>query len=376
MAVIPEYTLPKGNSGMILYGSNNDDSTITLPSMLFNIFYNNTSINTIYTSGNTWIGIGAASEHIGINRRDTSYNKLLYANEIEYGLKVYRLRFEGNSSYSSWGSNNLIWEFTVFEDGVLRIVIEKTPNSATDSFNNPGGAALSVRFETGKSYIFTPQNKNGTNFIMEEGTYLPFQNKYLFVDQEGVKAYVQTEEGSFWTKVSEAPISEELFTTFGIDVLPNDLTGLQNQANLLYFTDNINIVTEMEHYTLEVKEVVTSKPQIIIQRESFQIADSRQISGIEVVTSEVGGTIRIAISTDNRLTYYTFSKETSTFVSINIEDTEEFLLSGIRASELADLDYEVLNQMVGETLNFAYILEKPTLNDTCKLKAVKIRYEE
>ena len=376
MAVIPQYTLPKGNQDMTLFGTRNDDSTVTLPTLEFIFLYNNTAVNTIFSSGNSWIGIGAGTEHISINRRDASYNNLFYANEMEYGLKVFRMRFEGNSSYSSWGSNDLIWEFSVFEDGVIRLVIEKTPNNASDNFNNPGGTALSVRFETGKSYIFTSQNENGTNFIVEEGTYLPCQSKFLFIDGEGVKSYLQAEASSVWSKVADVPITETMFLEYGVDVLPNDLTGLLSQATLCYFTDNPSIVMDMGNYTLEVKEVVTSKPKVIIQRESFQIAQNRNIGVIEVVTSEVGGKIRIAISTDNGLSYKTFSKETSSFVPINIDNMEEFLLNGIRASGLVDLDYMVLNQMVGETLNFAYVLEKPTLNDICKLKAVKIRYEE
>lgn len=376
MAVIPEYTLPKGSSGMTLYGTRNDDSTATLPAMDFNILYNNTSVNTIYTSGNSWIGIGSSTEHISINRRDTSYNNLYYASEMEFGLKVFRVRFEGNSSYSSWGSNNLIWEFSVFEDGVLRLVIEKTPNNANDNFNNPGGNSLSVRFETGKSYIFTPQNENGTNFIVEEGTYIPCQNKYLIVDQEGVKSYVQSEEGSSWVKIADIPISEELFSEFGVDVLPDDLTGLQSQATLFYFTDNPSIVLEKEQYTFEVKEVVTSNPKVILQIEAFQILKDRKIKQIEVVTSEVGGRIRIAFSTDDGMNYYGFSKVTSSFELIDVNDIEDFLQRGIPANDLISINYTELNQRIVDKLSFAYVLDKPTLNDICKLKVVKIKYEE
>lgn len=376
MSVVPEYTLPKGNQGMILIGTSNDDSTVTFPALEFSFLYNNASVNTVFSSGNSWIGIGAGSEHISINRSDTSYNNLFYANETEYGLKVFRIRFEGNSYYRSWGSNDLIWEFSVFEDGVMRLVVEKTPNTASDNFSNPGGTAFSVRFETGKSYIFTAQNENGTNFIVEEGSYLPCQSKFLFVDEEGVKSYVQTEELSSWSKVADEPVTEAIFIEHGVDILPNDLTGLLNQATLCYFTDNPSVVTDMKNYTLEVKQVVTSKPKVIIQKESFQIVQSSRILAIEVVTSEVGGKIGIAISLDNGASYSVFSKDASTFVPINITDVEEFILNGMRASDLMDMDYEVLNQMVGETLSFAYVLEKSNLNDVCKLKAVKIRYEE
>lgn len=376
MFIIPKYTLPKGNQGMILFGTNNDESTIILPTLEFSFLYNNVSINTIFSSGNSWIGMGVGSEHISINRTDTSYNRLFYINEIEYGLKVFRVRFEGNSNYRIWGSNDLIWEFSVFEDGVIRLVIEKTPNTGADKFVNPGGNAISVRFETGKSYIFTAQNENGTNFKVEEGTYIPCQSKFLFVDDEGVKSYLETEESSIWSKVADLPITESMFIDYGVDLLQNDLTGLLSQATLYYYIDNPSVVTDIGNYKLEVKQVVTSKPKVIFQKESFQIIQNKSISAIEVVTSEVGGNIRIAISVDNGMNYFTFSKETSTFVPLNITNVEEFLINGIRASDFVDMDYEALNQMIGETLSFAYLLEKPKLNDVCKLKAVKIRYEQ
>jgi hypothetical protein len=52
MGVRPIMTNTKGSSGMILYGTRNDDSTVTLPDMGFDFMYNGDLTRTIYTSGN------------------------------------------------------------------------------------------------------------------------------------------------------------------------------------------------------------------------------------------------------------------------------------------------------------------------------------
>lgn len=109
MGLLSALRAPKGNTGMTLFGSNNDDSTVTLPDIGFDFFYNGVNCRTaIYTSGNSWVGLGRSSENLQINRRDASYNKLFYLKETDNGKGVFRILWEGNSSYSSWGSNNLV----------------------------------------------------------------------------------------------------------------------------------------------------------------------------------------------------------------------------------------------------------------------------
>lgn len=189
MPVTSAITIPKGNQGMTLFGTRNDDSTVTLPDIGFNFNYNGTAIRQLYTSGNTWIGFGVGNEQLCINRRDASYNNLFYAKEVEYSINLFRVRFEGNSSYGSWGSNDLIWELSVFETGVIRLVIEKIPNNGTNSFVNPGIGTQALTLAAGKSYIFTPSDVTGKNYVIQEGSYIPCVSKYLMVDSEGVKNY-------------------------------------------------------------------------------------------------------------------------------------------------------------------------------------------
>jgi len=384
MPVINQISLPKGNTGMTLYGTRNDDSTVTLPDIGFSFNYNGSAIRQLYTSGNTWVGFGASSEHLCINRRDASYNNLYYVSEVEYSTKLFRIRFEGNSSYSSWGSNDLIWELSIFETGVIRLVVEKIPNNGTNSFINPNVGTQSLTLAQGKSYIFTPSDLSGKNYTVQEGSYIPCITKFLMVDSDGVKNY----QGSTWTKIGDLPLTEEMFKTYGVDTLSASMAGLSGTSPALYiYTDNPDIKANKNSNRFFIEKTVTSKPKVIIQNYDFNIHDGKTINKLEAIVQytkkdsnlndvTTNGKIRIALSVDSGLSWLTYNINTSSFESINITDFAAFLTNGINPSILTSIDYTALNAMIAQNrkLRFAYILDKPTLNDVCKLRKIKILY--
>lgn len=389
MPVTSAITLPKGNQGMTLFGTRNDDSTVTLPDIGFNFNYNGTAIRQLYTSGNTWIGFGAGSEQLCINRRDASYNNLFYEKEVEYSINLFRVRFEGNSSYGSWGSNDLIWELSVFETGVIRLVIEKIPNNGTNSFINPGIGTQALTLASGKSYIFTPSDVTGKNYVIQEGSYIPCVSKYLMVDSEGVKNYQTINGVSKWIKIGELPLTEDMFKAFGVDTVPVSMEGLiDNSPTLYYYTDNPEVKGSKENHKLQILETVTSKPKVISQISDFDIHQGKSISKIEVVFSyakkdsngndiNTNGKIRIALSVDEGVSFLTYNSTSAKYEVIDINDAVAFLNNGITPSSQLNIDYVALNNLLNtkRKLRFAYVFEKPTLADICKLRKIKIFYD-
>ncbi|GAA0109240.1 hypothetical protein [Clostridium tertium] len=384
MPVTNQVSLPKGNVGMTLYGTRNDDSTVNLPDIGFDFKYNGSTIRQIYSSGNTWIGFGVGSEHLSINRKDTSYNNLYYSYEVEYSTKLFRVRFEGNSSYSGWGSNDLVWEVSVFETGVIRLVIEKIPNNGTNSFVNPGAGTQTLALAQGKSYIFMPSDVTGKNFIIQEGSYIPCITKFLMVDIEGIKNY----QSGAWVKIGDLPLIEDMFKNYGIDTLPISMEGLVGNSPALYiYTDNPEVKINKSNNKLAIEKTVTSKPKIIIQNYDFNIHDEKTIKVIESLVKytrkdvnlndiATNGRIRMVLSIDSGESWLTYNINTATFDTIDISDITTFLDNGINPTILSSLNYVSLNEMIDKSrkLRFAYILEKPTLNDVCKLKKIKISY--
>lgn len=375
MAIISDFTLPKGSANMTLFGTRNDDGTVTLPSLPFNFPFSNSTINSLYVSGNSWLGIGSATEHLKINRRDASYNNLYYASEIEYGVNTFRIRFEGNSIYNSWNLNDLFWEATFFEDGVIVVVIEKSNNTGDDSFTCPDGTIITTKFENGKSYVIVPQNEEFTSYLIVEGSYIPSENRYLMIDENVVKSYITDENSvSSWVKIADLPLTVDTFLEYGISVLPSDLSGLTATPKLMYYTDNSSVVEEKSKYKLEAMEVVTSKPKLILQKEDYVIERGQIIKSITVLTSEIGGNIRIALSFDGGNNFKTLIN--GDVLNVDINNSEDFLQNGMVATDFDRLDYSRLNGLINGSLRFAYILDKPLLTDVCKLKVVKIKFED
>jgi hypothetical protein len=384
MPVVNQVSTPKGNSGMTLYGTRNDDSTVTLPDIGFNFNYNGSAIRQLYTSGNTWIGFGTGSEHLCINRRDASYNNLYYSSEVEYSTKLFRIRFEGNSYYSSWGNNDLIWEFSVFETGVMRLVVEKIPNNGSNSFANPGVGTQSLALAQGKSYIFTPADATGKNYAIQEGSYIPCITKFLMVDSEGVKNY----QNPTWVKIGDLPLTEEMFKTFGVDTLPVSMTGLIGNSPALYvYTDNPDIKADKNNNRFYIEKTVTSKQKVIVQNYDFTIHEGKTIKVLEALVQytkkdaslndvTTNGKIRIALSIDSGVTWLTYNINTALFEAIDISDNAAFLTNGLNPTVLTTIDYAALNTLVGQgrKIRFAYIFEKPTLGDVCKMKKMRIFY--
>lgn len=372
MPIIPDYAQPKGNQNMTLFGERNDDTTVTLPELPFSFMYNSVSCKTLFSSGNTWVGFGSGTEHLQINRRDASYNKLFYAVEKENGMQTFRVRFEGNSVYSSWGANDLLWEFTVFSDGVCMLVIERSPRNGTDSFANPTVGTTPCTFETGKSYVFLSESKDGTNYTITEGSYLPYVTKYLAEDDDGIKAF--DEESGMWTVLEASVLTEELFLTYGTNALPSILDGLLDASTLHCYTDSTDILSEIESYKMHIYEIVTSKPKTIIQTEDFNISTEREISSIEFRYSVTGGSIAIAFSIDGGASWLTYKD--GAFLPIDIFDEAIFLENGLTPQAFMNINMAEFNQLIDDKVRFAYILQKPNLTDICKLKAVKITYAE
>ncbi|MFU0800195.1 MAG: Tail fiber [Xylanivirga thermophila] len=388
MGVRPIMTNTKGSSGMILYGTRNDDSTVTLPDMGFDFMYNGDLTRTIYTSGNSWIGIGSSSEHIKINRRDTSYNNLYYSREEENGYKLFRVRFEGNSTYNGWGSNNLVWEVSFYETGVIQIVIEKTPNTGTDSFVNPGIGTQSITLETGKSYVLISDGKCGKDYKVTEGSYFPDKERFLIIDDEGIKNFQEVEGVPKWVKVSDMPLTEEILLNYGNDFLPSSLDGIVGDSpKVYYYTDNPDAVERQEEFKFKIGLIATSLPKVIEQKEDFFIPSEKLISNIiaEVSTdiinnsgniTKTNGKVRIAFSVDSGENYLTFDINANDYREVDIKNSVEFLNKGMSPENLNLINYERLNELieVNRKIRFAYILEKPTLLDVCKIKKLKIFY--
>ena len=88
------------NMTVIRDNSKNDDGTDTVTGVSWFNFKGKVA-STIYVSGNSWLGFGASSEHLKVNRRDGAMYYLYREEGTLYNhYRFLKIRFSGYTSYS------------------------------------------------------------------------------------------------------------------------------------------------------------------------------------------------------------------------------------------------------------------------------------
>ncbi|MBU3100657.1 MULTISPECIES: hypothetical protein [Clostridium] len=357
----------KGNAGMTLFGAHNDDVTNVLPNIGFDFIYNDINVRSaINISGNSWVGFGSATEHLLINRRDASYNNLYWIKEVEDNRPVFRIRWEGNSAYSSYGSNDLVWELTLYDDNAMVLVIQAIPKNGTDSFVSKGSSGtITCNFQATKSYVFFPTVVGGKSYIVQEGSYKIITQVFLMDDGgNGLKGW----DGSTWTKVADPPVTEDIMKANGIAVLPSSRNGLiLTNPSLLMWTDNLSEVV------LRTRTTGIPTPKLIIQTSDYSIP-----AGINTVVITVNLTgssvIKIVCSIDQGFTWKAWN---GSWISVdvsaisNVKNTGMIasVLNGITAAQWATLGANY------QELRFAYYMEQAAKGDICNIDKIRVNYK-
>lgn len=153
----------------------NDDGT-TNYSVSINWFkFNNNILTNLYSSGNSWLGFGANSEQLKVNRRDCAvwdeYSETGYIGET----KFFKFTWDGYSYYSTTDSSyHQAWDAFIFDKGIIYLNFHTIPTSYFSGTNSLvcGNQTLT----------FTPSNESkewsfycgdlttGTNWTVREGT--------------------------------------------------------------------------------------------------------------------------------------------------------------------------------------------------------------
>ena len=363
MGILSECVLPKGNSGMTLYGSRYDENTITLPDIGFDFYYNGVnSRSKIYVSGNSWIGFGSSQENLKINRKDTSCNNLYYLKEQENGRDVFRIRWEGNSVYNRWGTNDLVWELMLYDDSTMVLIIEAIPNSGANSFDTKG-SVTSLILENNKSYVMFPNSELGKNYIVQEGSYRQTTIKYLIDDGvNGIKAW----DGVAWSKVSDGPVTENIIMNLGCESLLPDRTGLiLTNPVLLFWTDDF----EADNKKIKTTAIPTFK--IIKQNKDYSI-----LNGIKnvVLTANItwNSIIKVACSIDSGQSWWAFYNSIWTNISIG-----ELKIKGMTSNIVNTITETQWSALVNDkqSIRFVYYIEKVNIDDECSIKSIRLNYK-
>lgn len=367
MGVISTYKAPKGNAGMTLFGTRNDDSTVQLPDIGFDFMYNGVNARAaIYTSGNTWVGFGSSTEHLDINRRDASYNNLYWIKETENGRPVFRIRFEGQGSYSNWGANDLVWELTLYNDSAMVLVMVATPKTGTDSFNTQGpSGTVSCNFQVGKSYVFLPTQSGGKAYTVQEGSYAQVLQKFLIDDgTNGIKGW----NGSTWTKVSDGPITEELFRAYGNDSLQSSRSGITlTNPTLCVWTDDVNA-------NMSLKQTACPTPKLLKMLSDWNIPTGIK-SATATANTSGSAVVKILVSVDSGVTWKAWNG--STWATVDTASLATVEANAMTANVFTGLTTAQWDALIGtiKIIRLAVYLKQTATSESCSIDDIRINYK-
>lgn len=362
---------PKGNSGMTLLSSHNDDTTVSFPDIGFDFFYNGINCRTtIKTSGNSWVGFTGATEQLKINRRDAGADNIYYAKETVNDKPTFRIRWEGHQSYSTWGTLNLVWELILFNDSAMMLVIEQIPNTGTNSFENPTLGTTTLTLENNKSYAFIPQVAQGKAYTVQEGSYIQTDIKYLIVDGNDIKHWDSV--SSSYVKVSELPLTADKFQTYGDDTYHKERTGLLSASPVLKIWSPL---TDMA--ASKVTQTIKPKPIIVDMKEDILFSEAYIIDIINAavtIDNTGSGIIAFIVSTDSGVTWKAWNGSSWVLIDItNMEDVKTKGMSVATFQGITEAQWTSLG-LSNKKLRFAWYMEVTSSADVLKLKQIRINY--
>ncbi len=232
----------------------NDDDTTSYNIDIDWFKFNNNIVSTIYSSGNSWVGLGNNSENnsIKINRQDTAVYYEYKETGIIAGVRFFKFRWHGYSSYSSTSSNDeQKFEFFLLDNDKKEIYIryiKKPLNGSNGTYSLVcGGTSVSMSsIKTSMELTLTPSDASaGTGWSVSANA-RPTLRSY-----EGTAVYTVTftskdKDMIIWDQTTPADTDVKVYYKMSTD---EDYTLITNGYILTSLIKNqsytINIKVEM-----------------------------------------------------------------------------------------------------------------------------------
>ena len=146
--------------------SRNDDGTSTYATGIDWFKFNNAVVSNIYSSGNSWIGFGASSEQLKVNRRDCAVWDEFKETGTIAGCKFFKFTWKGTSAYSSSyervDSYQQYFDLFLFDNGQMYLNFYKVPTSDFSGTNALVCGSQTVNYSVSAgvpcAYTFTPSD--------------------------------------------------------------------------------------------------------------------------------------------------------------------------------------------------------------------------
>lgn len=274
-----------------------DDGTDTITGVdWFN--FNGKVASTIYASGNSWLGFGASSEQLKVNRRDAAMYSL-YREEGTLGnkYKFLKIRWSGYSYYGSTASSYaLVYDVILWDTGDISLHMVNMPTSYnTGTYTLVASSTYSYSISASAPDVTFKKTDSGyevLNSIIELELY---EERYLI---RSGSTYYTVADGAL-VEVEATDITSAIFLNNGLTEVPtlSLLTGLTN-PEILYWTENDSAVID----GLLIKGT-PSLPQVVYY-DAQSMSDGATILNMEAVASD---DVLFAITFDDGVTWKYYS---------------------------------------------------------------------
>lgn len=305
------------NATQLVTNTINDDNTITTTGVDW-FSYQGVTCTNIYVSGNAWLGFGANSEHLKINRRDTDLYNLWREEGVITNKRFLRYRWNG---YSVHGTRNdttkMTYDVILIEGGHVVLYMADIPSSGWDgTFVLNNGTNITYNAPTADNRWVTFKYADDSYTVSYEPLKL-MKIRYLLKEGDAYYSYTDTER----TALSVSGLTAQVFLDSGSENPPTAavLSDMQHPS-ILYWQEEADGAPELS------ASVTATPPAQVIDKVIYKSDPS--ITGINNVKVTCEGDVRFACSFDDGATYQQYDGSSWNDVSDGMDkDTIEAITS-------------------------------------------------
>lgn len=286
----------------LLDNSKKDDNTLSCPGVDWFQFSGMTAA-TIYYSGNSWMGFGASSEHLKVNRRDAAVYSFWREEGTLYGVYDFlRLKWQGYAYYSSTSaSERLTWEVILFSTGDIFLnVIDVPSTTGVNSLLN-----YTFTMDSGhRQTAFYHLDDTGTTYNVVPGMIEIEEppERYFLIRSDKV---IYTFSGGVLTALDATEMESTVFRAYGCLREEVDFVVLQT----LYNPEIYEWQAEADKSIAGIDVAMTGIAVPCTVTQTFRL-DRPDIKGIQSITAVYTGDPTVTLSVDGGTTYWAYLEGT------------------------------------------------------------------
>ena len=258
--------------------------------------YNGNVVSEIHANGNSWIGFGADSEHLQVNRRDGALYSLYREEGTLYNYyKFLKIRWDGYSYYNRTDSSHKVtYDVILWDTGDISLHMINIPTSYNSG--NYYLVASSGRYSYTVSTSFPDVTFKKTDSGFE------VSNSVVEIKKIVKTRYLVHSESDYYTvvndslsKIEVAELNSNVFLTQGVEYIPSYhlLVNLTN-PEIIYWAEDDSITVD----NLQITGFPTL-PQLAYY-DAITIPEWKVVANVEASSSD---DVLYSITVDNGLTW-------------------------------------------------------------------------